>query len=132
MEAMIVAEGVNRAVLDWFVEHREPWLDAIMQTPVLGSSVLLIPLIPLVVAVSGWYWRRHGTARPFGLLAATYGGAYLVSQPIKVLVGRPRPPADVAIGAPLHVSSTCACAGFHHGHRGFQPATGEQNVQTEC
>lgn len=97
---MIVAVGLDRAVLDWFVEHREPWLDAITQiVTVLGSSVLLIPL---VVAVGGWYWRRHGTARPFALLAVTYGGAYLVSQSIKVLVGRPRPPTGVALG---HFSS---------------------------
>jgi undecaprenyl-diphosphatase len=92
----MIGRALDRNVLDWFVEHREPWLTAIMQVlTVLGSSVLLIPL---VLAVGAWYWRRHGAPRPFTLLAVTYGGSYLLSQTIKWLVGRPRPPAAVALG----------------------------------
>jgi undecaprenyl-diphosphatase len=51
-----------------------------------------------VIIVGAWLWRRHGTARPLTLLAVTYSGAYLVSQSLKVIVSRPRPPAGVAIG----------------------------------
>jgi membrane-associated phospholipid phosphatase len=92
---MIGALAIDQAVLDWFVEQRESWLSTLMQVvTVLGSSVLLIPL---VVVVGVWYWRRHGTARPFTLLAVTYGGAYVVSQSLKVIVGRPRPPVGVAL-----------------------------------
>jgi membrane-associated phospholipid phosphatase len=93
---MIIGVGVDHTVLDWFVEHREPWLDMVMQVvTTLGSSAFLIPL---VVAVGVWYWRRRGTFRPFTLLAGTYGGAYVMSQSLKMLVGRPRPPVAVAIG----------------------------------
>ena len=91
--------GVNRldqSVLDWFVEHRQPWVNTAMRVATtLGSSAFLIPLL---LAVSAWYWRRGGTTRPFLLLALAYGGSYLVSQSVKVLVGRPRPPAGVVIG----------------------------------
>ncbi|MGH9009380.1 MAG: phosphatase PAP2 family protein [Acidimicrobiia bacterium] len=88
--------GLDRTVLDWFVEHREQSLNTIMQVvTTLGGSAFLIPL---VLAVGVWYWRRHGTARPLMLLAAAYGSSWFVSQSIKVLVGRARPPAGVALG----------------------------------
>jgi membrane-associated phospholipid phosphatase len=88
--------GFDRSVLDWFVEHRQPWLDTVLQVlTVLGSSVLLIPL---VLAVGAWYWRRGGTLRPFVLLAVTFGGSKLLSDAIKWLVGRSRPPSDVWMG----------------------------------
>jgi undecaprenyl-diphosphatase len=94
---MIATTGLDHSVLDWFVEHREPWLNTIMQVvTTLGSSAFLIPL---VLAVGAWHWRRHGTARPLILLAAAYGSSWFVSQSIKMLVGRARPPADVALGA---------------------------------
>jgi undecaprenyl-diphosphatase len=93
---MIGSTGLDQAVLDWFVDHREPWLNTAMQVvTTLGSSAFLIPLL---LAVSAWYWRRHRTYRPFTLLALAYGGSYVVSQSIKVLVGRPRPPAGLVIG----------------------------------
>lgn len=96
MGLMIGASGLDQNVLDWFVEHRQPWLDTITQVvTTLGGSAFLIPL---VLAVGTWYWRRHGTTRPLGLLAAAYGSSWFVSQSIKVLVGRPRPPAGVALG----------------------------------
>jgi undecaprenyl-diphosphatase len=87
---------VDRTVLDWLVEHRSPWLDTVMQAvTTLGGSAFLIPL---VLAVGLWYWRRHGTARPLVLLAAAYGSSWFVSQSIKLLVGRARPPASVTLG----------------------------------
>src|SRR5688572_1528656 len=96
MWSMIVAPALDRTVLDWFVAHREPWLSTVVEVvTVLGSSVFLIPL---VVAVGGWCRQRHGTSRPAVLLAVTYLGAHLMSQSLKVIIGRPRPPLGVAIG----------------------------------
>lgn len=93
---MISPPTLDRAVLDWFVAQRVPWVSAVFEVvTVLGSSVFLIPL---VLAVGIWYWRRHRTARPFALLAVTYVGANFMSQSLKVIIGRPRPPAGVAIG----------------------------------
>jgi len=93
---MIGALALDRTVLDWFVAHREPWLSTVFEVvTVLGSSVFLIPL---VVAVGAWCWQRHGTSRPFALLAASYLGAYVMSQSLKAIIGRPRPPVGVAIG----------------------------------
>jgi len=86
----------DRPVLDWFARHREPWLTTTMRiVTVLGGSGFLIPL---VLAVGAWYWRRRRTPRPFTLLAATYGGAYLLAQAIKTLTARARPPARLAAG----------------------------------
>jgi undecaprenyl-diphosphatase len=87
---------VDRPVLRFFVRHREPWLTTVMKAlTLLGSSALLIPL--LVIVGLGWRWRR-GTWRPLAVLAAAYGGAVALSQVVKVLVARPRPPAALAIG----------------------------------
>ena len=96
MGAMNGALAFDRTVLDWFVAQRAPWLSTVVEVvTVLGSSVFLIPL---VLSVGVWYWRRHGTSRPFALLAPTYLGAYVLSQALKVIIGRPRPPVGVAIG----------------------------------
>ena len=93
---MLAGVGIDQSVLDWFVAHRVSWLSPVIEVvTVLGSSVFLIPF---VVAVGVWSRRRCGTSRPFVLLGVAYGGAYAVSQALKVLVGRPRPPAGVAIG----------------------------------
>jgi len=86
----------DRPVLEWFARHREPWLTTAARIVTgLGSSVVLIPL---VLAVGGWYRHRRHTTRALTLLGATYGGAYLLAQAIKTLVARPRPPAALAAG----------------------------------
>lgn len=96
MEAMIGALALDRTLLDWFVAQRQPWLSAVIEVlTVLGSSGFLIPL---VLAVGAWYWRRYRTAQPLALLAVTYVGAHVLSQWLKVMIGRPRPPVGVAIG----------------------------------
>jgi membrane-associated phospholipid phosphatase len=87
--------GLDQSVLRWFVEHREPWLTTLMRSlTVLGGSAFLIPL---VLVVGTQYWRRRGVPRPLTLLAVAYGGAYLLSQAIKLLTARARPPADLAL-----------------------------------
>jgi len=62
---------------------------------VLGGSAALIPL---VLGVGGWYWRRHGTPRPLALLSSAYGGSHLLSESLKALVARSRPPVGLAAG----------------------------------
>jgi undecaprenyl-diphosphatase len=60
-----------------------------------GSSVALIPL---GLAVGAWYrWGRH-RPRPLALLTVAYGGSFLLSQAVKSLTRRARPPATLAIG----------------------------------
>jgi membrane-associated phospholipid phosphatase len=88
--------AVDRSVLEWFVGHREPWLTpAVQVVTVLGSSAFLIPL---VLAGGLLERRRHGSHRALALLAAAYGGGYVLSQGIKAIVARPRPPAGLALG----------------------------------
>jgi undecaprenyl-diphosphatase len=93
---VIGVSGIDQTVLDWLVEHREPWLDTVTQVvTTLGGSAFLIPL---VLAVGAWYRWRHHTVRPFALLTGAYVSSWFVSQSIKLLVGRARPPARLAIG----------------------------------
>lgn len=88
--------GIDEPVFEWFVEHREPWLTTVMQAvTTLGGSAFLIVL---VVALGGWYGWRRGTWRPFALLGASYLGALALSNGLKALFGRPRPPVAFAIG----------------------------------
>ena len=92
---VVSAVGLDGSVLQWFVEHREPWLTtAVRIVTDVGSSAFLIPL---VLAVGAWYWRRHGTRRPLTLLALAYCGSFLVSQSIKALAARARPPDGLAV-----------------------------------
>jgi undecaprenyl-diphosphatase len=89
------ATSLDESVLRWFVEHREPWFTTVMRVlTVLGGSAFLIPF---VLVVGGWYWRRRGRVRPLVLLATAYGGAYLLTQVGKRLTARPRPPADLGL-----------------------------------
>jgi undecaprenyl-diphosphatase len=86
----------DQPVLRWFVHHREPWLTMAMRIiTTFGSSVALIPL---GLAVGAWYrWGRH-RPRPLALLTVAYGGSFLLSQAVKSLTSRARPPASLAIG----------------------------------
>ena len=99
VQDVVVGDGsirFDRPVLQWFARHREPWLTSTMRiVTVLGTSGFLIPL---VLVIGAWYWRRRGTPRPLMLLAVAYGGAYLLAQSIKALTARARPPARFALG----------------------------------
>jgi undecaprenyl-diphosphatase len=98
VQDVLVGDGsirFDRPVLRWFALHREPWLTSAMwAVTALGSSAWLIPL---VVAVGAWYWWRKGTRRPVTLLAAAYGGAFVLSQTVRWLTGRARPPLTLAV-----------------------------------
>jgi membrane-associated phospholipid phosphatase len=87
---------IDQSVFEWFVEHREPWLTTVMQAvTVLGGSSFLIVL---VLGLGVRYRVRHATWRPFALLGSAYFGAWALSNSIKELVDRARPPATFAIG----------------------------------
>ncbi len=88
---------LDQSLLRWFVDHREPWLTSVVRiVTTLGGSGLLIPL---VLALGAWYWRRRQSLRPLALLGAAYTGAFVLSHTIKALVDRARPPALLAIGS---------------------------------
>src|SRR6266540_3590492 len=96
-----VVAGDEGALLDgpvqrFFVAHREAWLTPVMRGLTdLGNAAVLIGLILAVGLV--WWWRRR-TWRPLWLLAGAYLGAWVLSDTVKDLTHRARPPAAQAIG----------------------------------
>jgi undecaprenyl-diphosphatase len=96
-----VLAGEEGALLDgpvqrFFVAHREAWLTPLMRGATnLGNAAILIGLL-LLVGVA--WWARTRSWRPLGLLAAAYLGAWALSDTIKPLTHRARPPAAQAIG----------------------------------
>jgi len=96
-----VLAGDEGALLDgpvqrFFLAHREPWLTPLMRGLTdLGNAAVLIALILLIGLV--WWWRRR-TWRPLWLLAGAYLGAWALSETVKDLTHRARPPAAQAIG----------------------------------
>jgi undecaprenyl-diphosphatase len=97
----VLAGNEGGALLDapvqrFFVAHREAWLTPVIRGLTdLGNAAVLIGLILVVGLV--WWWRRR-TWRPLGLLAGAYLGAWVLSDTIRNLTHRARPPAVQAIG----------------------------------
>jgi membrane protein DedA with SNARE-associated domain/membrane-associated phospholipid phosphatase len=88
--------AVDQPVWRLFVSHREAWLTPLMRGVTnLGNAAVLIGL--LVIAGLLWRWRAR-TWRPLGLLAGAFAGAWVLSNAVKTLTHRPRPPAAQAIG----------------------------------
>jgi membrane-associated phospholipid phosphatase len=96
-----VLAGDEGALLDqpvqgFFVAHREAWLTPLMRaTTGLGNAAVLAGVV--LLAGLAW-WARTRSWRPLGLLAAVYAGAWLLSDTIKILTHRARPPVTQAIG----------------------------------
>jgi undecaprenyl-diphosphatase len=96
-----VIAGDEGALLDgpvqrFFVAEREAWLTPLMRAITdLGNAAVLAGLIMLVEL--GW-WTRTRSWRPLWLLASAYLGAWALSDTVKVLTHRARPPAAQAIG----------------------------------
>ena len=89
------AARLDRPVLDWFVDHREPWLTTVLRgVTVLGSSGFLFPF---VIAVGLVLWRTRRSPVPLGYLLSCYLGAELLFRIVKELARRPRPPAHLAV-----------------------------------
>lgn len=81
----------------FLIEHREPWLTAVMEIITdLGAVGVLIPLLLAVGVLARWC---RGTWRPLGFLALTLAGATLTSTLIKLLVARPRPDTGALVRA---------------------------------
>jgi undecaprenyl-diphosphatase len=96
-----VLAGDEGALLDgpvqrFFVVHREAWLTLLMRaTTDLGNAAVLAGLV--LLAGLAW-WARTRSWRPLGLLAAAWLGAWVLSDTIKLLTHRARPPVSQAIG----------------------------------
>lgn len=89
------AARLDRPVLDWFANHREPWLTTTMKiVTALGSSAVLIPVVALA---GGWCWWRYRTTRPLLFLGTAYLGAEVLFRTVKALTGRARPPDHLAV-----------------------------------
>jgi len=70
--------------------HRAGWLTASMQVLTwVGSNAVLIPV---VVAIGGWFAWRRSDWRPAWRLALVLEGAVALGDIVKPIVARPRPP----------------------------------------
>ncbi|HEX3326030.1 MAG TPA: bifunctional DedA family/phosphatase PAP2 family protein [Actinomycetota bacterium] len=100
-------ELVDVPVDHFFIHHREPWLTTVMRTiTALGSSRILLPVV--IVAGVIW-WARARSLRPGLVLFGSYAGALALSNVVKLLVDRPRPPAGLML---VHVTGSA----FPSGH----------------
>jgi membrane-associated phospholipid phosphatase len=87
---------IDQPVQRFFLAHREAWLTPVMRGVTdLGNAAVLIGLI-LVVGLA--WWARARTWRPLWSLAGAYLGAWVLSEFVKDLTHRARPPAAQAIG----------------------------------
>jgi len=88
---------IDEPVYRFFLQHRDPTLTAWMKAlTFLGSAPVLLALVA-VVGVGLWLRRR--TWRPLLLGIGAWGGAVILSNTIKALIDRPRPPVGQFIGA---------------------------------
>jgi undecaprenyl-diphosphatase len=61
----------------------------------LGSSLVILPL---GLALGGWFLLRRRDWRPLAMLTVAVGGAIATYDIVKPIVDRPRPPATLWIG----------------------------------
>jgi membrane protein DedA with SNARE-associated domain/membrane-associated phospholipid phosphatase len=84
-------------VLAFFVDHRASSLTSLAKVLTwLGSGFVLWPVV-IIAGLCLWWWRRRWL--PAVLPALALAGASAWCLLIKVLVGRPRPPASDWLGA---------------------------------
>jgi membrane protein DedA with SNARE-associated domain/membrane-associated phospholipid phosphatase len=89
-------ELVDVPVNHFFVHHREPWLTTLMRAvTTLGSTRVLLAVV--IAAALLWWFRSH-SLRPALVLTAAYAGAVALSDALRLLVDRPRPPAAQMVG----------------------------------
>lgn len=91
-------EGVtalDRPALDWVVARRTPALDdAVTAYTDLGGALLMTPIVLSAAGLLWWWWRRP---TPAILLAIAAAGSLLMTVVGKHLVGRVRPPQELAV-----------------------------------
>lgn len=86
---------LDRPVLDWVTSWRTPLLDdAITAYTHLGGTRLMVPIMLVAGALLWWWWRRP---TPAILLAIAAAGSLLMTVVGKHLVGRVRPPQELAV-----------------------------------
>jgi undecaprenyl-diphosphatase len=95
-----VSEGgrtyLDSSVQAFVLDHRVgPMTVAMKAVTWLGSSVVLVPLL---VAVGAFFLVRRRDWRPGLALVAAFGGAVILSNVVKPIIERPRPPAEHLIG----------------------------------
>jgi membrane-associated phospholipid phosphatase len=89
------ATALDRPVLDWVVSRRTPRLDdAVTAFTDLGSTRLMVPIVLVAAGLLWWWWRRP---TPAILLAVAAAGSLLMTVVGKHLVGRVRPPHELAV-----------------------------------
>lgn len=89
-------ELVDVPVNHFLVNHREPWLTTSMRAiTTLGSARILLPVV--IVAGVIW-WFRSRSLRPGLVLVIAYAGAAALSDALRGLVDRPRPPVAHMVG----------------------------------
>jgi membrane-associated phospholipid phosphatase len=77
-------------VMRWAVDHRTGWLTMVMKVAsVVGSNVVLVPLVLATVVGLVWVRRRWRSAM---LVVLSLAGAEALYQIVKPWVGRARPP----------------------------------------
>lgn len=87
--------ALDRPVLDWVVSWRTPLLDdAITAYTDLGGTPLMVPIVLFAAGLLWWWWRRP---TPAILLAIAAAGSLLMTVVGKHLVGRVRPPQELAV-----------------------------------
>ncbi len=83
-------------VLSFLVSHRTPWLTGLAKALTwLGSGFVLWPVV-IIAGLGLWRWRRRWPLAVLPALSLAGAAAWCVL--IKVLVGRPRPPASDWLG----------------------------------
>jgi membrane-associated phospholipid phosphatase len=83
-------------VTAWVVAHRTEWLTGSLRVLTWLGSLAFI--IPAGLAIGLYFLIRRRDWRPLALLTAAVAGAVGLCHVVKVLVSRPRPPADIWIG----------------------------------
>ncbi len=86
---------IDAPLMRFFAGHREVWLTRVMEAVTWLGSVTVLGA--LVVGVGLVAHRRSRSWRPLRLLVVTLVGAVLLSDLVKVLVAKPRPPAADAL-----------------------------------
>jgi membrane protein DedA with SNARE-associated domain/membrane-associated phospholipid phosphatase len=87
---------VDPKVTSWVVGHRMSALTVVLNVLTWLGSIGVI--VPLGLALGGWFLLRRRDWRPLAMLAVTVGGAVATFHIVKPIVGRPRPPASLWIG----------------------------------